>query len=62
MSTQTITFYDLQSLKYSIKFNLSYQIVKSWFYHMKFKNASEADVFFEQNRNIIKAKPFIKWV
>lgn len=62
MSTQTITFFDIQSLKYSIKFNLSYQVVKSWFYHMKFKNAKEADVFFEQNTHIIKARPFIKWV
>jgi hypothetical protein len=62
MSTQTITFFDIQSLKYSIKFNLSYQVVKSWFYHMQFKNALEADIFFKENSNLIKAKPFIKWV
>lgn len=62
MSTQTITFFDIQSLKYSIKFNLSYQVVKSWFYHMQFKNAWEADIFFTENSDLIKAKPFIKWV
>lgn len=62
MYTQTITFFDIQSLKYSIKFNLNYQVVKSWFYHKQFKSAAQADSFFKTNEKIIKAKPFVKWV
>jgi len=56
------TFYDIQSLKYSIKFGLSFQIVKSWFEHFKFKNYVEAETFFNENIEMIKAKPFVKWV
>jgi len=36
--------------------------VKSWIEHLKFKTEKEAEIFFEENISIIKAKPFIKWV
>ncbi len=62
MEERTVTFFDLQILKYSIKFELGFQVVKSWFWHMNFSNSLEADIFFEENKDIIQAKPFVKWV
>ena len=37
-------------------------IVRSWWEHMKFKSFIEARTFFEENEELIQAKPFIKWV
>jgi len=37
-------------------------IVKSWWVHKRFKNLEEAKIFFEENKESIEAKPFIKWV
>ena len=52
----------LNSLKFSIEFWLDFHIVKSWWEHMNFANTNEAKVFFESNKEIINAKPFVKWV
>jgi hypothetical protein len=52
----------LQSLKFSIQFGFDFQIVKSWWEHMNFVSIDEAKVFFDENKNIINAKPFVKWV
>jgi hypothetical protein len=38
------------------------QIIKSWWEHKKFNSDQEAHEFFEENREIIHAKPFVKWV
>jgi len=37
-------------------------VVKSWWEHKRFSSIQEAKIFFEENQEIIKAKPFIKWV
>ena len=37
-------------------------IVKSWWEHKRFANLDEAKAFFEENKETIQAKPFIKWV
>lgn len=37
-------------------------IVKSWWEHKRFANLDEAKTFFEENKEAIQAKPFIKWV
>lgn len=50
----------LQSI--SIRFWLTVFIVKSWWEHLKFSTQKEAELFFEDNIEMIKAKPFIKWV
>jgi len=44
------------------KFWLTIFIVKSWFDHLNFNSKKEAEIFFEENIEMIKAKPFIKWV
>ena len=41
---------------------LSIHIVQSWCQHKVFASESEAITFFQENENIIHAKPFIKWV
>ena len=46
----------------SVKFGLTIHIVKSWCEHLSFNSEQEAEAFFEENIDIIKAKPFIKWV
>jgi hypothetical protein len=46
----------------SQKFGLTIHIVKSWLEHLDFSSQQEAEVFFEENIEMIKAKPFIKWV
>ena len=46
----------------ALKFWLTIFLVKSWWEHKKFISEKEAEVFFEKNIEIIKAKPFIKWV
>lgn len=52
----------LNILKIEYELGLNFQIVKSWFEHFKFKNYVEAETFFSENIEMIKAKPFIKWV
>ena len=44
------------------KFGLTYLVVKSWWEEYSFTSEKEAEVFFEENLDFIKAKPFIKWV
>ena len=44
------------------KFGLTIFLVKSWCEHLEFSCQKEAEVFFEENIEMIKAKPFIKWV
>lgn len=41
---------------------LSIHIVQSWCQHKVFASESEAITFFQENQEIIQAKPFIKWV
>ncbi|MDD2871156.1 MAG: DNA adenine methylase [Candidatus Gracilibacteria bacterium] len=52
----------LQSLKFSIELGIDFQKVKSWLEHMKFINEFDAKAFFIENKDIINAKPFVKWV
>lgn len=47
---------------FALKFNLTIFLVKSWWEHMNFSSEQEAEAFFEKNIEMIKAKPFIKWV
>lgn len=44
------------------QFGFDLHIVKSWWEHMNFANENEAKIFFDTNKDIINAKPFIKWV
>ena len=44
------------------KFGLTYLVVKSWWDEVSFESEKDAEVFFEENIKMIKAKPFIKWV
>jgi len=37
-------------------------VVKSWWEHKDFATFDEAKIFFETNKEMIKAKPFVKWV
>jgi len=46
----------------STKFGLTFLVVKSWWEELSFKSEQEAEVFFTENIDMIKAKPFIKWV
>ena len=46
----------------SVKFWLTVLVVKSWLEKFSFKSEKEAETFFEENIEMIKAKPFIKWV
>ena len=46
----------------ALKFGLTVHIVKSWWEQLNFSSEKEAEVFFEENIEMIKAKPFIKWV
>jgi len=48
--------------RFSQVFWYNYFIAKSWWEHKKFSSFIEAENFFEKNEEIIKAKPFIKWV
>jgi len=48
--------------RFSKVFWYNYFIAKSWWEHKKFSNFIEAENFFIKNEEIIKAKPFIKWV
>jgi hypothetical protein len=44
------------------KFGLTAIIVKSWWEHFEFTSLSQAESFFEENIDMIKATPFVKWV
>ena len=46
----------------ALKFGLTVHIVKAWWEQLNFSSEKEAEVFFEENIEMIKAKPFIKWV
>ena len=46
----------------ALKFGLTVHIVKSWWEHLNFSSIEQAEEFFDKNLDIIKAKPFIKWV
>lgn len=46
----------------SNKFWINLWIVKSWFEQGIFKDLKTGIKFFEENLEMIKAKPFIKWV
>lgn len=52
----------LQSLKFSLNSEFDFFVVKSWWEHMRFVDSAEAKVFFDTNKSMINAKPFIKWV
>jgi|SaaInlStandDraft_5_1057022.scaffolds.fasta_scaffold02223_2 DNA adenine methylase len=52
----------LQNLELANKFGISLQVVQSWFKRWFFNDIKSWEVFFEENIEIIKAKPFIKWV
>jgi len=44
------------------KFGLTFLVVKSWLEEFSFKSEEEAEKFFEENIEMIKSRPFIKWV
>ena len=44
------------------KYSVSIQIIKSWFTWWFFHDETSAEKFIEENIDIIKAKPFVKWV
>jgi len=48
--------------RFSKVFWYNYFITKSWWEHKWFSSYIEAEKFFKKNEEIIKAKPFIKWV
>ncbi len=52
----------LNSLRFSIQFWLSVEIVQSWWEHMNFASFEEAKIFFDSNKKMINATPFVKWV
>lgn len=43
-------------------FNLSILTVRSWIEHKQLETPEEAEVFFIENRAMIQAQPFVKWV
>lgn len=47
---------------FSILYWYDFNIVKSWWEHMNFATFEEAKSFFDTNKEMIHAKPFIKWV
>lgn len=50
------------SLRFSIQFGFDFHLVKSWFEHMNFASFEDAKSFFDANKEMIKATPFVKWV
>lgn len=47
---------------FSILYGYDFNIVKSWWEHMNFATFDEAKSFFDTNKSMIQAKPFVKWV
>jgi len=52
----------LLNLRLAIQFGISFQVVQSWFKRWFFNDLQSWEDFFEENIDIVKAKPFIKWV
>lgn len=52
----------LINIELANKFWISIQVVQSWFKRWFFNDIKSWEQFFEENIDIIKAKPFIKWV
>ena len=48
--------------RFAEAFGYNYYISKSWWEHKNFSSITEAKDFFEENKNTIAAKPFVKWV
>ncbi len=46
----------------AFRFWLSFFVAQSWIEQKNIKNQQEAEVFFSENINYIKAQPFVKWV
>lgn len=46
----------------AFRFWLTFWVVKSWIEQKNIKNPKEAEVFFDENIEYIKAQPFVKWV
>lgn len=44
------------------KYSVSVQVIQSWFTWWFFHDETSAEKFIEENIDIIKAKPFVKWV
>lgn len=44
------------------QFDLNIWIVQSWYENLKFKNTDIAISFFRENKELINAQPFVKWV
>jgi DNA adenine methylase len=57
-----MTTLTLLNLRLSIQFGISFQVVQSWCKRWFFSDLQTWQQFFHKNINIIKAKPFIKWV
>lgn len=54
----TLYKYSFFSILYGVEFN----IVKSWWENRNFTSFDEAKSFFDNNKEMIHAKPFVKWV
>ena len=52
----------LQSLRFELTAHFPFHIIQSWWEHKHFANFQEAQVFFDENKAMIQAQPFIKWV
>ncbi|MBP9811864.1 DNA adenine methylase [Candidatus Gracilibacteria bacterium] len=46
----------------AIRFGVTFLVIQSWIEHKNLKTKKEALVFFEENEELIKAQPFVKWV
>lgn len=57
-----MTTFALLNLRLAIQFGISFQVVQSWCKRWFFSDLQTGQKFLNQNINIIKAKPFIKWV
>jgi len=53
---------ELNILEISKIFWFNFHVVKSWFEHMNFVSFEEAKSFFDTNKKMINATPFVKWV
>lgn len=51
-----------KSSLFSILYGIDFNIVKSWWEHLKFSDFEEAKTFFDTHKDMIQAKPFVKWV
>ncbi len=44
------------------RFELNFWVIQSWIENMNLKDMFQAEIFFEENIDYIKAQPFVKWV